>query len=264
MKTLISEIQRFSIHDGPGIRTTVFFKGCPLHCAWCHNPECISFEAQELFYPEKCISCQKCAEGCYAGARVLCGRALTSEQVLEEILPDVKYYGTNGGVTLSGGEPLAHPAFARELIKLCKQAGIGCAMETSLFYWEEDILSELCCIMADIKLMEDQKHREYTGAGNRSILENIRRADTLGIPMLLRTPVIPGVNDSRENLSKTADFVRSLKNAVSYELLPYHPLGLSKARALGIEMTEFQAPSRKAMEQLRSEFSFRKTGGNLL
>ena len=119
-KTMITEIERFSIHDGPGIRTVVFLKGCPLHCDWCHNSECISFEKQELYYPEKCIGCGKCTEGCYAGARVLCGQEMTPYEVLKEILQDRAYYGETGGLTLSGGEPMAHPTFSKELLRLCK------------------------------------------------------------------------------------------------------------------------------------------------
>lgn len=251
MKTLISEIQRFSVHDGPGIRTTVFLKGCPLRCTWCHNPECISFEKQELFYPEKCLGCGKCAEGCYSGARVTCGREMTAEEVLGEILRDRSYYGKNGGVTISGGEPLAHPQFVRSLLSLCAEHGIGRAVETSLYRFDEDVLSRLDILMTDIKLWDSDAHRKYTGIGNEQILENLKRADKLGIPIIVRTPVVPSVNDTVENIKQTAAFLRTLKHVTKYELLPYHPWGLSKAQALGMEMTAFEVPTKEHMEELR-------------
>ena len=251
-KALITEIQRFSIHDGPGIRTTVFLKGCPLHCAWCHNPECISFEPQEMFYAEKCIGCGKCSEGCYTGARVTCGREMSADEVFSEVRRDASYYGSEGGVTVSGGEPLAHSAFVKELLALCKQAGIGCGMETTLYRYDEEILSQLDVLMTDIKIWDDELHRKYTGMGNREILENLKRADQLGIPIIVRTPIVPGVNDDPENIRQTASFLRGLNNVTKYELLPYHPLGLSKAEALGIPMTEFRVPTKEQMEELRA------------
>jgi len=139
MTALVTEIQRFSIHDGPGIRTTVFLKGCPLNCAWCHNPECISFDKEEFFYPEKCIGCGKCNEGCFAGARVPCGKEMTPEEVLREVLEDKAYYGKEGGLTVSGGEPLAHRDFTLSLIRLAKDAGIGVGVETTLYRFDREI-----------------------------------------------------------------------------------------------------------------------------
>ena len=251
MKTLVSEIQRFSVHDGPGIRTTVFLKGCPLHCAWCHNPECISFEREELYYPDKCIGCGRCSEGCYSGARVICGREMSVMEVMEEVLRDRSYYGEKGGVTISGGEPLAHPEFTLELIKECKKEGINVGMETTLYKFDEKILSEVDILMTDIKILDSDKHLKYTGMRNEKIIENLRRADEMNIPIIVRTPVITGVNDSVENIKGTAELLREFKNVIKYELLPYHPLGLSKARALGIEMQEFQTPAKEKMEELR-------------
>ena len=137
MKALVTDIQRFSLHDGPGIRTTVFLKGCPLRCAWCHNPECISFEKETLFYPEKCIGCGKCAEGCYSGAKTLCGKEMSVKEVFTDILADRSFYGAEGGLTVSGGEPLAHAPFVGELVSLCKEAGIHTAIETSLYRFDE-------------------------------------------------------------------------------------------------------------------------------
>ena len=250
-KTMITEIERFSIHDGPGIRTVVFLKGCPLHCAWCHNPECISFEKQELYYPEKCIGCGKCTEGCYAGARVLCGQEMTPYEVLKEILQDRAYYGEKGGLTLSGGEPLAHPAFSKELLRLCKNEGINTALETTLYRYDSDILSLTDHLMVDIKIWDNDLHQTYTGIGNREILENICRADGLGIPITVRTPIIPDVNDTTENIQCTAMFLKELEHVVAYELLPYHPLGQSKAEALGVIMPGFSIPTKEHMEELK-------------
>ena len=250
-KAFITEIQRFSIHDGPGIRTVVFLKGCPLRCTWCHNPECISFEQQMMSYPEKCIGCGKCAEGCYSGAKVVCGREMTPHEVLQEIMQDRVYYGSNGGMTLSGGEPLAHPTFSRELLQLCRDAGIDTALETSLYRYDEEILSLADHIMTDIKIWDSQSHRIHTGIDNSEILENLRCADKLGIPITVRTPIIPTVNDTVENIQHTAEFLRTLKHIVNYELLPYHPLGTEKAKALGWEITKYPIPTKEQMEELR-------------
>ena len=253
MKTtaLITETERFSVHDGPGIRTTVFLKGCPLNCAWCHNPECISFEPQVLFYPEKCIGCGKCEEGCYSGARTVCGKEMTVEEVMTEILADKSYYGEKGGVTISGGEPLAHRDFTQALINACKKEGIHTGIETSMYRFDKEILSSVDLIMADLKIFDNGTHRKYVGIGNEKIKQNLILADSLGIPMIIRTPIIPGINDTKENVSVTADFLRNFKNVISYELLPYHPLGTSKASALGLTPREFSVPTAKEMEELK-------------
>lgn len=251
MKTLITEIERFSTHDGPGIRTVVFLKGCPLRCEWCHNPECISFEEEEFFYKEKCIGCGKCSEGCYSGARVRCGKALTPEEVMKEVLADREYYGENGGLTVSGGEPLAHREFTLQLLKLAGAEGISRGIETSLFRYDSDILAEVDYLMADIKIFDPQEHKKYTGTGNADILENIIKADSLGIPIEIRTPVIKGINDTKENICSTAEFLRKLKNVKKYVLLPYHSLGTGKAEALGIKPRIFETPSKEKMEELR-------------
>ena len=251
MSALVADIERCSTHDGPGLRTVVFLKGCPLNCAWCHNPECISFEPEELYYPDKCIMCGHCKDGCVAGARVTCGREMTADEVLAEVLADRDYYGEKGGVTVSGGEPLAHPDFTKELLYKCKINSVGTAVETSLYRYDGDILRLCDCIMTDIKIFDPELHKKYIGIDNTAVLENIKKADSLDIPIIVRTPVIPDVNDSTDNIMKTADFVRSLRNAVKYELLPYHPLGLTKARALGREMTEFSSPTKEKMEELK-------------
>ena len=246
---LIADIQRASFHDGKGIRTTVFFKGCPLSCAWCHNPECISTEPQVLFYQEKCIGCGMCELGCYAGARVTCGRKMTSEEVLNHVKQDFLYYRDGGGVTFSGGEPLMQKAFLEECIALCRENGIGCAVETSLIFFDEKIFSMLDFVMADLKIWDTCLHRRYTGVGNEIILENFQKLNALGIPIHARTPVIPEIEQGIEQISA---FLQSMKNVKRYELLPYHAIGNAKREALGIEMPKFTVPSKKRMEELKA------------
>ena len=247
MTALIADIQRASIHDGPGLRTTVFFKGCPLRCAWCHNPETISPKPEVLLYPEKCIHCGMCDKGCYTGARVLCGKEMTAKELLAVISEDLPYYGSSGGVTFSGGEPLLQAEFLREVIPLCKKAGIRCAIETSLYLYDEEILSEMQLVMADLKIWNDALHKRYTGVSNQRILENFRRLDALGVPILARTPIIPEIEQGVKEISS---FLSGLPSVFRYELLPYHPLGEGKRAALGLETTDFTIPTKDYMKEL--------------
>ncbi len=253
MKGIIADIQRASVHDGPGLRTTVFCKGCPLRCQWCHNPECMDPKPQVLRYPEHCIGCGLCESGCFSGAQVVCGREMTVGEVLAEILRDRPYYGAEGGMTLSGGEPLFQADFSRELLAACRDEGISTAVETSLFApWEtaEPVLRQCELVMADLKVWDDSLHQKVTGVSNRRILENLRRLDGLGVPFVLRTPVIPGVNAVPEEIGAIAGFAAGLVHLKYYELLPYHPLGLQKAAAVGMEEPRFEIPSSETMEQL--------------
>ncbi len=249
---MIADIQRASVHDGPGIRTTVFFKGCPLNCQWCHNPECISSEPQVLMYPEKCIHCGDCEQGCFSGAKVVCGKEYTPEQLLEEILMDKDYFGSNGGVTFSGGEPFAQPEFLSEMVDLCHKSAVHCAAETSLIIYNESILKKLDLVMADLKIWDDALHQEYTGVSNQRIKEHFVRLNGLDIPVIARTPLIPGINQQIEEISQ---FLRGLKNVMQYELLPYHPLGNSKRTALGLEEQQFPIPEKAYMKAL-SQYAF--------
>ena len=254
-KAIIADIQRASVHDGPGLRTTVFFKGCPLRCEWCHNPECISLEPEVLLYPEKCIGCGRCSEGCYTGARVLCGKEMTSDELLAEILLDKEYYGAEGGVTFSGGEALLQKDFLLEIVEKCKAEGINTAVETSLFIYDEQIFSSLDLVMADLKIWDSALHKRYTGVPVEPIIESFRRLDKLGIPIIARTPVIPEID---QGISEIAEFLRGLENVIQYELLPYHPLGESKRQALGLAPLEFSVPTKEYMKELSQYVFIRK------
>lgn len=247
VKGIITNIQRASLHDGDGVRTTVFFKGCPLKCKWCHNPEAISYNKQELFYAQKCIGCGKCSEGCYSGARVICGKEVTADDVLSEIMQDLPYYGDKGGVTFSGGEPLAQRDFLSQCIKKCREKKINCAVETSLFIYDEEILESLDFVMADLKIWDSAIHKKFTGVPNEKIKENFIRLNRLGIPIIARTPVIPEIEQGIEQISA---FLKNLENVIRYELLPYHPLGLTKSDALGLNADSYTVPTPEFMKEL--------------
>ena len=247
LEACIADIERAATHDGPGIRTVVFFKGCPLNCSWCHNPECIDFKPEILFYPDKCIGCGMCEKGCFSGAKVLCGRRMSLSDVLSQILLDRDYYKENGGVTFSGGEPLAQGEFLSALIDECKKENIKCAVETSLIYYNEEIFKKLDLVMADLKIWDSKLHKKYTGVDNEKIKENFRKLNELGVPIIARTPVIP---ETEQGIDKISEFLKGLKNVRQYELLPYHPLGKVKAAALGKKQAEFKIPDNEYMKEL--------------
>lgn len=273
--TLITGITRGSLHDGPGIRTVVYYKGCPLSCRWCHNPETIAPGPEILYYPQKCIGCGRCqsycgthhamregehsyfpaktycpqcgqgAKACPAEALILCGEEKTPRQLFAEIEKDKAYYAlSGGGVTLSGGECLLHPAHVKELLSLCQGAGIHTAVESALHVpWENirEVLPFCNLFLADIKLSDDARHREFCGLGNRRILENLFRLAGQA-KIWVRVPFIPGVNDSRENLLATARIIKDLGKAVEkVEVLAYNTLAKGKYEAAGKEYTSFGA-----------------------
>ncbi len=259
----ITDIQRFSLNDGPGIRTTVFFKGCNLRCAWCHNPETINPRPELQFFRAKCIGCGGCAPGpdttpagssasftddagvvrhyrgnCHAEALVQVGRTVSAADILDEAMQDRNFYANSlGGVTLSGGEVTVQSPFAREALALLKANGLHTAIETNIATpWEriEPLLPFLDLVMFDIKHLNSVTHREWTGFGNELILENARRLGELKLPVIVRTPVIPGFNDEAGAISAIATFVATLPALEYYELLAYNPLGADKYRCLGI------------------------------
>ncbi len=273
MKATIFDIQKCSFVDGPGIRTTVFFKGCNLDCKWCHNPESKRFEPQLLVYQDKCIGCGKCQEKCpYAltsctlcgkcelycpkDARKVCGKEYTVDAVMEEVLKDAMFYETSGGgVTLSGGECMLRIDFLEALLKKCKENKIHTAVDTaghvpfSLF---ERILPYTDMFLYDVKVMDSEKHLHYTGVENTLILENLATLLKKNIRVWVRVPVMVGVNDDLENFKKLKEFFEENGYPEKIELLPYHALGENKYRAMGETPETFSAPSKEEMEKLNA------------
>ena len=239
MKAYVTNIQRFSLNDGPGIRTTVFLQGCNMHCDWCHNPETIPARPVEMFYKEKCIGCGKCKEGCTSGARTMSSREMTVEEVMFQIRQDKLYYDeSGGGVTVSGGEPSLRADFVMALADACRAEGIKIAVETNMSLpWAsiEPMLRKMDLVMCDIKLNATVEHMKHTGLDNQTVFNSIGRASKLGIPIIVRTPLIPGVTDAVENLKPIAEYIAKMDNIVRYELLNFNPLGGSKREALSQE-----------------------------
>jgi glycyl-radical enzyme activating protein len=253
VKGMVADIQRCSVHDGPGLRTTVFFKGCQLNCPWCHNPETIGFGPEEMRYPDKCIGCGQCESGCFSGARIICGAEMTVDDVMRQAEQDAPYYAEDGGVTLSGGEPLCQPEFALALAKACRNKGIQVGLESNLCFPPQHarpLLENIDLLMADMKLWDSAEHKRWTGLPNGYVKENLWQAAELKLPIILRTPVVPGVNDDIKQIRQIAAFAATLPTLRYYELLAYHPLGVDKARALGREARRFVIPSAEMMATL--------------
>ena len=243
VKGRIFNIQRFSIHDGPGIRTIVFFKGCFMRSAWCCNPESQNREIETLIEGAK---------------EKTVGRDVTVDEIMPELLSDMPYYRrSGGGITLSGGEVLCQADFARELLRECKENGLHTAVESaasSSFSEIEKILPYLDLYLMDIKHTDSQKHKEYTGVSNERILENARKIAESGVELIIRTPVIPGFNDTAEEIRAISHFARTLPGVKEHHLLPYHRLGQDKYAGLGrkYSLSDIEPPSREKMEYLLS------------
>lgn len=272
MKGTIFDIERASYVDGPGIRTTVFFKGCNLRCAWCHNPESQSAKPQMMLYRELCTGCGKCKEICQspdtctlcgrcpfycpADARKVCGKEYTADEVFEEIIKDKAYYDySGGGVTFSGGECMLQIGFLQELLQKCKAAGIHTAVDTAgavPFDAFAQILPYTDLFLYDIKLMDEEKHQKYIGAPNDRILANLERLFEQGAKVWVRVPVIGGVNDTAGEMQKIKDFLQN--RAEKVELLPYHAMGENKYPALGMDPQTFTAPAKERMDELKTLF----------
>jgi len=285
LKGLVFDVKHFAVHDGPGIRTTVFLKGCPLRCGWCHSPESQSPRVEIAYYPDLCISCGACvdacpngaqtmgptkirrelcsgyggcADACYSGALVKFGERVTVGDVLQEVERDrLLHEASGGGVTLSGGEPAAQPLFASRLLEALKDAGHHTALDTCGHAdWEamEKILGHVDLVLYDLKHMNPQTHEELTGATNKLILSNLRKLSKMSSKkVVVRAPVIPGLNDSAGNVEAMARFLGDLGNIEAVELLPYHNLGVPKYGALGREyaLSHLQPPTRERLEEVR-------------
>ena len=219
MNGIVFDIKRGGVKDGPGIRTSVFLKGCPLRCAWCHNPE------SQLPQPETSID------------GTVCGREMSVDDVLAEVLPDVPFYATSGGgMTLTGGEPLAQPDFAIELAQAAKSAGVHVALDTSGYApWETlaRFLPSVDLFLYDFKAADPARHMALTGADNARILANLERLDSVGARIFLRCPLVPGVNDDSAHLDAIAALAERLPSIEEVTLEPYHPLGIDKCRKFG-------------------------------
>lgn len=267
----IFDIERNSFVDGPGIRTTVFFKGCNLKCAWCHNPESQDFKPQMMFYKDKCKGCGKCKSVCPSldnctlcgkctfycpvDARKVCGNKYTVDEVLAEIIKDKSYYeNSGGGVTFSGGECMLQIDFLVEILKKCKENGIHTAVDTAghiPFESFEKVMPYTDLFLYDIKLLDNEKHITYVGASNIRILENYKRLSQKGATIWIRIPVVPGVNDNETEAQNIRSFLEENGVPDKIELLPYHAMGENKYSAIGKEASSFCAPSKEIIERLK-------------
>lgn len=280
---IIFDIKKYAIHDGPGIRTTVFFKGCPLNCWWCHNPEGLDISAQVIYRKDRCIGCGECinvcpegaitlsssgvitdqskcvhcgtcAETCPAKARELVGRVVTVDHIVGEIKKDILFYDeSGGGVTFSGGEPLMQPDFLLGLLDACGKLDIHRTVDTTGYADAELVLrvadrTEL--FLYDLKHMDSEKHRRYTGVPNEQILSNLESLAKHGANIDIRIPIIPGINSDDENIDRTGAFVSSLPGVRDINILAYHSAAQSKYRNLGLEypLSKILSPSKHELE----------------
>ncbi|MEM2896854.1 MAG: glycyl-radical enzyme activating protein [Candidatus Bathyarchaeia archaeon] len=289
MKGFVVKIQRFSIQDGPGIRSTVFLKGCPLRCLWCSNPECQLLNPEIFFNRAKCIQncdrcinvcpikaiakdkdgviridrkacieCGRCAEACPSKALTLVGKTMEARQVVGEVEKDTAFYEkSNGGVTLSGGEPLFQPKFTEEVLKLCKGEGIHTAIDTSGYgNWEgmKQILKHTDLVLYDIKHMDSALHKKYTGVTNEMILKNVLRIVKEKVSLRIRVPIIPTINNSTDDIDKLIGFLKKLKRVDEIDILPYHRLGIVKYEMLDRNylLKNVQPPSENVLSKLKN------------
>lgn len=288
---IIFDVKKYSIHDGPGIRTTVFFKGCPLNCMWCHNPEGQAREPEVMFWPNRCTGCLTCVRSCPRGAiiqmngaletmrdrcdlcgtcvrvcryeaRVIVGRSVTVAEVMDEIEKDVVFYDdSGGGVTFSGGEPLMQPEFLAGLLGLCKQREVRTAVDTCGFASKEAFLRispKVDLFLYDLKAIDSRKHRELTGQPNEVILENLRVLSANHNNVVVRFPLIPGFNDDDETIDGIGNLVSSLSGGCSrrIDILPYHKIGADKYRRLGrtYALAEKSAPPAELTRSVAERF----------
>ena len=267
---IVFDIQRASLHDGPGIRTTIFLKGCPLDCLWCHNPEAIAPKRQLFFHfdkctlcgdcervceddvhhltdgkhtidYDKCTLCGKCVEACNSNALKITGSVISVDDAIREIMADVDFYANSGGgMTLSGGEPLAQFTFSMELLKRCRAMGVNTCVETSGFVASAQFKKFLPLVdifLFDYKLTSSEEHSKFTGVPNNRILENLDVAYQQGIPIILRCIIVPGINDTKAHFEGICDLNAKYPNLKGIEILPYHTMGNNKRKSIGIDET---------------------------
>jgi pyruvate formate lyase activating enzyme len=286
MNGILSDIKRMSVHDGPGIRTTLFLKGCPLRCLWCHNPENLTAAPSLSFTEKLCVGCGACAEACpqgvhsfengvhhieydackhcrncvdecLPGALKLYGRSASAKETAKLLLEDADFYlQSGGGVTFSGGEPLLQSGFLREVMQILKEHDVHIAVDTcGAVAWSafEDVLPYTNLFLYDLKHPDTQLHWKGTGAGNEQILENLEHLADLGVPVEIRTPVIPGYNDAEETLLQIAAILKKYQNITCWRLLPYHSMAKGKYEALGRAylMPDTQMPDNTQMRALQ-------------
>jgi pyruvate formate lyase activating enzyme len=295
---IVFNIQRYQIHDGPGIRTLVLLKGCPLRCQWCSNPEgqerepqlyyirakcklcgqCVEacphganaiVDGQVIFKADLCVACGECIETCLYSAREFKGKSMTVEAVVKEVEKDRSFYFTSGGgITIGGGEPLAQPKFTKNILRTCKSMGIHTAIETSACgRWEDlkEIAASTDWFFCDLKTVDTHAHKEGTGLPNELILENCKRLSQVlekqETHLTVRIPVIPGFNDSKASITATADFVKThMKSADEIELLRYHSLALGKYQNLGMEYPLAEVVSSSETEMIAIKELIEKSG----
>ena len=268
-KAVVFNVMRYSVHDGPGIRTTVFFKGCPLSCLWCHNPESFEQKPQPVFDPKKCIRCGRC-DNCPTGARETIGYEITVSELMKEIRKDLLFYEqSGGGVTFSGGEPLSQGAFLLEVLDKCRKDYINTAIDTSGFCDSADILKaaeKANYFLFDIKFIDSAKHEKYCGAPNDLILKNLLLLAGARTKLLIRIPVIPTINDDIAEMTGIFNFIKGINNIETVHLLPYHNLQTDKYKRIGkqYELSEIPNEESPNMNEILNLFNakFRtKTGG---
>ena len=273
-KAVVFNIMRYCVHDGPGIRTTVFFKGCPLSCKWCHNPEGLDPKPQAVFDPGKCIKCGHCEKrpmsGCPTGARETIGYEISVSELMNEIKKDLPFYEqSGGGVTFSGGEPLFQAEFLLAALESCREDHINTAIDTSGNCDTGALLKAAETanyFLYDIKFIDGEKHEKYCGASNDLILKNLKNLAETKTKILIRIPVIPAINDDLPEMTAIYDFICHLKNIHAVHLLPYHNIHTEKYKKIGrqYEFTEISGDESPNMNAIKDLFAAKfptKTGG---